>query len=85
MKLIYLKMVKAIVDIDEKANRIINIVKAKENLKDKSEVLNLILNTYGEEMLEPELKPDFVKELLEAQKEETVKVEDWDKHFGLNH
>ena len=43
------------------------------------------LNIYGEEMVEPELRPEFVKELLEAQKEETVKVEDWDKHFGLNH
>ena len=36
-------MVKAIVDIDEKANRVINIVKAKENLKDKSDAINLII------------------------------------------
>ncbi|MBU2612261.1 MAG: DUF2683 family protein [Nanoarchaeota archaeon] len=36
-------MVKAIIDIDENANRILNIVKAKENLKDKSDALNLIL------------------------------------------
>ena len=78
-------MVKAIVNIDEKANRIINIVKAKENLRDKSEAINLILNTYGKEMLEPELKPEFVKELLDAQKEETVKVKDWDKHFVSNY
>ena len=53
-------MVKAIVNIDEDANRILNIVKAKENLKDKSEVINLILNTYGKEILEPELRPEFI-------------------------
>ena len=76
-------MVKAIVDIDDDANRILNIVKAKENLKDKSGAINLILNLYGNEMLEPEFRPEFIKELLEAQKGKAVKVNDWDKHFGL--
>ena len=76
-------MVKAIVNIDENANRILNIIKAKENLKDKSEALNLILNIYGKEMLEPELRPEFISELLKAQNEETIEVKDWDKHFGL--
>jgi hypothetical protein len=76
-------MVKAIVDIDENANRILNIVKAKENLKDKSEVINLILKLYGKEMLEAELRPEFIKELIKAQNEETVKIDDWDDYFGL--
>jgi len=76
-------MVKAIVNINEGGNRILNIVKAKENLKDKSEAINLILNCYGKELLEPELRPEFIKELLEAQKEKTVKIKDWDKHFEL--
>jgi len=76
-------MVKAIIDIDNNANRIINIVKAKEDLKDKSQTINLILNIYGEELLEPNLRPEFVKEILRAKKEESVNVEDWDKHFGL--
>jgi len=76
-------MVKAIINIDENANRILNIVKAKENLKDKSEVLNLILKTYGKEMLEPELKPEFISELLKAQNEEVVEISNWNKHFEL--
>jgi len=76
-------MVKAIVDINEDANRILNIVKAKEDLKDKSEAMNLILNLYGKEMLEPELRPEFIKELLEAQKKGAVEIKDWDGHFGL--
>lgn len=74
-------MVKAIVEIDEKANRVINIVKAKENLKDKSDAINLIIESYGKEMLEPELKPEFIKELLEAQKEKTLKVKDFEVHY----
>jgi hypothetical protein len=75
-------MVKAIVDIDEKANRVINIVKAKENLRDKSEAINIIIESYGKEMLEPELRPDFIKELLEAQKEKTVKVKNFASHYN---
>jgi len=77
-------MVKAIVEIDESANRILNIVKAKEDLRDKSDAINLILNLYGKEMLEPELRPEFIKDLLSAQNEETVEVKDWAKHFGLD-
>ena len=77
-------MVKAIINIDENANRILNIVKAKENLKDKSDTINLILSIYGKEMLEPELRPEFIKEILEAQNEKTIKIKDWDKHFGLD-
>lgn len=77
-------MVKAIVDINENANRILNIVKAKENLKDKSDTLNLILSIYGKEILEPELRPDFVKEVLDAQNEGVIEVNDWNKHFGLS-
>lgn len=75
-------MVKAIVDIDEKMNRILNIVKAKENLKDKSEALNLIIEQYGKDLLEPELRPDFIKKLLEAQKEKTVKIKDFGSHYN---
>lgn len=74
-------MVKAIVDIDEDANRILNIVKAKEDLKDKSGALNLILTLYGKEMLEPELRPEFIKELLEAQKEKTIKVKEFSEKY----
>lgn len=75
-------MVKAIVEIDEKANQILNIIKAKENLRDKSEAINLIVNIYGRELLEPELRPEFIKDLLDAQKEKTIKVKDFLKHYS---
>ena len=74
-------MVTAIVEIDESANRIINIVKAKENFKDKSAAINCIIESYGKEMLEPELRPEFIKELLEAQKERTVKIKDFASRY----
>ena len=74
-------MVKAIVNIHESANRVINIVKAKENLKDKSDAINMIIELYGKEMLQPELRPEFISELLKAQKEKTVKIKDFEARY----
>jgi len=76
-------MIKAIVNISDEENRILNIVKAKENLRDKSDAINLIISQYGRELMEPELRPEFIKDLLDAQKEKTIKIRDWNTHFGL--
>ena len=76
-------MVKAIVDISDEANRILNIMKAKENLKDKNEALNLVVTAYGRELLEPELRPEFIAELIKAQSEKTIKIKDFAKHYGM--
>jgi hypothetical protein len=56
-------MVKAIVNILDENNQIINIIKAKYNLKDKSEAINKIIEEYAEILLEPELKPDYVEKI----------------------
>ena len=54
-------MVKAIVDLDDHANRVINVVKAKYGLQDKSEAINTIARQYEEEILEPELSQNLLK------------------------
>lgn len=74
-------MVKAIVEISEEANRILNVVKAKEALRDKSDAINLVVSIYGQEILEPQLRPEFIKEILESQKEKTIKVKHFSKHY----
>ena len=56
-------MVQAVVKLSEKTNRVINIVKAKHGLKDKSQAIEMITNAYEEQMLEPELRPEFVEEV----------------------
>ncbi|MBU4492046.1 MAG: DUF2683 family protein [Euryarchaeota archaeon] len=50
-------MVKAIVNISEKANKLLNIVKAKHGLRTKSEAINIVVSEYGKSLLEPELRP----------------------------
>ena len=56
------------INIDEKTNRVLNIVKAKHGLKDKSEAINLVVSTYEEEFLEPELRPEFVEKIQKLEK-----------------
>ena len=76
-------MVKAVVDLDERANRLINIVKAKYGLKDKSQAINRMVLEYEEILLEPALRPEFVEKMKERGKEKAVKVEDFAKRYGL--
>ncbi|MBU0471296.1 MAG: DUF2683 family protein [Nanoarchaeota archaeon] len=45
-------MVKALIEINNETNRILNIVKAKQGLKDKSHVIEFIVNKYQEEDFE---------------------------------
>jgi len=52
-------MVQAMINIEEKTNRVLNIVKAKFGLKDKSEAINLVVNKYENIALEPELRPEY--------------------------
>ena len=77
-------MVQAMIKISKEANQILNIVKAKHNLTDKSKAIEKIVLEYGTEMLEPELKPEFVEKMKERQLEPTVKVGNFKKHFGLS-
>ena len=44
-------MVQAIINISEKANRVINIVKAKYGLKDKSEAINTMAGEYQQSVM----------------------------------
>lgn len=76
-------MVKAMVDIDEHANRVLNIVKAKYDLKDKSQAINVMAIRFEEEILEPEMRPEFVEKLKKISKGKTRKVKNFAKEFGL--
>ena len=77
-------MVQAMIDISKEANQILNIVKAKNNLKDKSKAIEKVVLEYGAEILEPMLKPEFIEKMKKRQLEPAVKVDNFKKHFGLN-
>lgn len=61
-------MVQAMINIDERTNRVLNIVKAKHGLKDKSQAINLVVSEYEETLLEPQLRPEYEKKLVKIKK-----------------
>jgi len=77
-------MVQAMIQISDEANQILNIVKARYGLKDKSDAIEKVILEFGEDFLEPQLRPEFIQKMKERQKEKTIKVKNFRKHFGLN-
>ena len=75
-------MVQALVELDENANRVLNIVKAKFGLKDKSEAIKTLINYYVENEDEPELRADFIERIRKAEKGKFVQVDNFAKHYG---
>jgi hypothetical protein len=77
-------LVKNVINLDERESRVINIVKAKYGLKDKSQALSVIIKRYEECELEPQFRPEFVKEVEETiKKGKFVKVKDFAEEYGL--
>ena len=77
-------MAKVIVSINERANRVLNIVKAKHGLKTKSDAINKVVSEYGKSLLEPEFRPEFIEKIKSRQKEKTVKISNFSSHYGLD-
>ena len=61
------------IDIPEKANHILNIVKARYNLKTKSEAIAKIVMEHGESILEPEIRPEYLEKLKKIRKGKYIK------------
>ncbi len=80
-------MVKAIVTITEDTNRVLNIIKAEYDLKDKSEAINVMAKEYKELVFEPRVKPSYLRKLKKIQKESLVNVgtlKDFRKRYNLD-
>ncbi len=67
-------MVQALIDISKKANQVLNIVKAKYGLKDKSQAIDIMADEYAEMILEPELRPEYIEKALQIKKQKAIKI-----------
>jgi len=79
-------MVKAIVEIDEEANNIINILKAQYGLRDKSQAINEMARQYKVLVLESGIRPEYLQELEKIQREPIIRIgsiTDFRKRYGL--
>ena len=75
-------MVQAVINIDENANRVLNIVKAKFGLKDKSEAINLVVNEYEQTSLEPELRPEYRAKIMQIAKGKHLSRKEFEKEVA---
>lgn len=80
-------MVKAIVDISDNANRILNIIKAEYGLKDKSQAIDRMAEDYNELVFEPSVKPSYLRKLRQIQKEPIARIgtlKDFRKRYNMD-
>ena len=76
-------MPKAMIHISEKANRVLNILKAKYGLRDKSQAINKMADEFGEILLEPQLRPEYIKTLKKFEEEGTISQEGFERKFKV--
>ena len=77
-------MTQALIKLNENINRVLNIVKAKYDLKDKSETIEFIVKKYIQYENEPELKPEFIEKIKKIKKEKSIRVDDFAKRYNLD-
>ncbi len=69
-------MVQSIVNLGEREDRVLQIVKGKYGLKNKSDAINLVIDKFEKELLEFELRPEYVKKLKAIEKQKGTKFKD---------
>ncbi len=67
-------MPRTVVELSEHANRVVNVVKAKEGLRGKSEAIERIVEEYEEKVLDPNLRPEFIEGLQRIRKGKFRKI-----------
>lgn len=80
-------MVKAIVDIDKEADKVLKHLKAEYALKDKSQAINFMAKEFKKFVkVEPELRPEYIKKLMKIHRGKRIKIGSVDglkRRYGL--
>jgi len=61
-------MVQAMVNLGDHEDRLLTIIKGKFGLKNKSDAMNFVIGKFEEELLEPELRPEYVQKIRNIEK-----------------
>ena len=77
-------MVQALVKLNMNTNRVLNIIKAKYELKNKSEAIEYVVNRYIKYENEPELRQDFIEKMKNKKARDLIRVEDPSERYGLD-
>ena len=76
-------MTQALLQLNENSNRVLNIVKAKYNLKDKSQAVEVVIKHYIECEEDPDLRPEFIERIQKAEKGKFVRVHNFAERYGV--
>lgn len=74
-------MTQALIRLTDNTNRVLNIVKARYNLKDKSEAIEAVVQHYIDCSDEPEFRPDYVEKVLASERGKFIKVKDFPSRY----
>jgi len=72
-------MVQALVNVGEREDRVLTIVKGKFGLRNKSDAVNFVISKYEEELLEPQLRPEYVDKLSKIKQQKGKKYKSIDE------
>lgn len=68
----------AMITFEDVSSRIVNTIKGQYGLKNKSQAVNLIVKQYANELMELELRPEFVKRLDASMKRKGIPFKNMD-------
>lgn len=84
-------MVYARISLNEYANKVLNVIKAKFDLRDKSEAINKFIELFGDEVVEKEATDEYVKKIIATSKRhfstygyQKISKKEFDELFELN-
>ncbi len=66
-------MVYARITLNEYANRVLNVIKARFSLRNKSEAINKFMELFGDEVVEKEANDEYLKKIIETEKKHFLK------------
>jgi len=69
-------MAQTLVKLKEHEDRVLNIVKGKYGFKNKSDAVRFVIGKFEEELLEPELRPEYVEKLARIRKQKGYSFKD---------
>jgi len=77
-------MPQALIVLNDEENRLLNLVKAKYGLKDKSAAVKAVIAHYIDCEGEPSLREEFIARIQKAEKGKFVRVDNFATHYGLD-
>ena len=64
---------KAIIDIPQKENAALNILKSQMGFRNKSETITFLVRRFREQEMEPQLRPEYAQKILKDENKKGYK------------